>query len=81
MTRRKPRLQQVAAVAPSTVTKVSKGAVAQPRAARAAEVRPRTSRVATSSKADPLAWATALDLAGGDARRLVVESYTQVLVR
>jgi len=36
--------------------------------------------VVTSSRPDPAAWKTALDLAGGDARRLVVLSPTEILV-
>ena len=34
----------------------------------------------TSTRPDPAAWKAALDLAGGDARRLVVQSPTEILV-
>jgi hypothetical protein len=36
--------------------------------------------VVTSTRPDPAAWKAALDLAGGDARRLVVLSSTEILV-
>lgn len=73
-------VRKVASVAPSTVTKVSKGQVAVPRRVRAAEVRPRASKVDVV-QVDPQVWRAALTAAGGDAGRLEVVSTTEVLVR
>jgi hypothetical protein len=46
--------------------------------------RPAISRragVVTSTRPDPAVWKAALDLAGGDARRLVVLSSTEILIQ
>jgi hypothetical protein len=78
-------VRKVASVAPSTVTKVSKGQVAKSKRARAAEARPRASKVVIRStpwgQVHPVVRATALAAAGGDTRRIEVVSTTEVLVR
>lgn len=78
-------VQQQASVAPSTVTKVSReGAVPRPRRGRAQERRARTTVAVTGHRGagvDGLAWATALELAGGDQRRLVATGPHTVEVR
>jgi hypothetical protein len=50
-------------------------------AARRARSRPRHSHPLIVQVADPLLMATALAMAGGDARRLIILSPTQVIVQ
>lgn len=75
-------MRKTASVAPSTVTKVSKGLVAAPvaRRERAVESRVRTSRVAVT-RVNPAVMEVALRAAGGDASRIEVVSATEVIVR
>lgn len=77
---RKPRVADTASVHPKTVTAVSQGAVEAPRRTRGT-IRPGYPAKVRRRAHSGLAWDVALELAGGDARRLDVVSATEVVVR
>jgi len=72
------KVQHQARVHPRTVTELSTGAVRAPRRYR--RTRSLTPRVEVRG-VHPLAWGAALRLAGGDAARIQVVSYTECVVR
>lgn len=71
------KIEKAASVAPSTVTKYSKGQLELPKAPRTVNRKTFTVR---NIKVDPRVWRAAKRLARGDMKRLRVISATEVIV-
>jgi hypothetical protein len=75
------RVETDASLHEKTVQSAAELALEKGRKERAAEVRPRSSKVQVVRVVDPRVWGQALALADGDAHRLEVLSETEVRVK